>query len=316
VRVLFLTDAEVAALLPYGELIDALATAFAGDATAPLRSHHALDAAGEALLLMPAWQAGGRFGAKLATVCPANSGGDLPVVQAVYVLGDVVTGRFLATFAATELTRRRTAATSALASRMLSRPDARRLLVVGTGALVPHLVAAHCAVRPVAEIALWGRRHDRAAAVAARLRPGDGIAVHVADELSAAVTWADVVTCATSSQEALVRGEWLRPGQHLDLVGSYLSTMREVDDRAVQRSSIYVDSHAAALAEAGDLVIPLRTGAIERHAIRGDLAEIVRGAAGGRRDAEEITLFKSVGLAVEDLAAATLAFERAQGMRA
>lgn len=310
---LSLTDVEVAALLPHAALIEALESAFASDVIAPLRTHHTMDASGSTLLQMPAWSAGAYFGVKLATVCPANAARDIAVVQAVYVLGDVATGRFLGVFDATELTRRRTAATSALASRLLSRPDSRRLLVVGTGALAPHLVAAHRTVRPLTEIAVWGRNPQRAAALAAALPAMDGATVRVVDDLRAAVAWADVVSCATSSHEPLVLGEWLRPGQHLDLVGSYLPTMREADDLTVQRATIYVDSYAAALVEAGELVIPLRTGALQRDAIRAELSELVRDPVRrGRRDGD-ITLFKSVGLALEDLAAATLAFRRATG---
>lgn len=304
-----LSDVEVAELLPYGALVDALESAFASAAEAPLRSHHAMGG-GATLLLMPAWQDAAYFGVKLATVCAANAGRDLPAVQAVYVLGDVATGRFLATFDATELTRRRTAATSALASRLLSRTDSRRLLVVGTGALAPHLAAAHLAVRPLAEIAVWGRRTERAAAVVARLAKSHDVAVRVVEDLRSGVEWADVVSCATSAGVPLVRGEWLRPGQHLDLVGSYLPTMREVDDFAMQRASIYVDSRMAALAEAGELVVPLRSGALRPEAVRGELAEIVRAGGLADRRPDEITLFKSVGLALEDLAAATFAFRR------
>ena len=208
----------------------------------------------------------------------------------------------------TALTLRRTAAASALAASYLARADSAVHLMVGTGALAPHLIAAHRAVRPIRETRIWGRDPDKAAALAASLAASGTAAIAVLDLAEAAAT-ADIITCATLSPEPLVRGAWLKPGAHLDLVGSYRPDMRECDDDAVRRARIFVDTDAA-LHEAGDIVQPLRSGVLTRERIAGDLSGLVRGSCDGRRGADEITLFKSVGTALEDLAAAELAVSR------
>jgi ornithine cyclodeaminase len=178
------------------------------------------------------------------------------------------------------------------------------------GALAPHLVAAHGAVRPIREVRVWGRRPEKAAALAARLDSA-GRRVTAVSDLEAAVRDADVVSCATLSRDPLVHGEWLRPGTHLDLVGGYTPEMREADDEAIRRATVFVDTRAGALAEAGDLVQPLRAGILREEDVAGDLADLVLGRCAGRRTPDEITMFKSVGTALEDLAAARYALERA-----
>jgi ornithine cyclodeaminase len=206
----------------------------------------------------------------------------------------------------TELTRRRTAAASALAARYLARADAARLLMVGTGALAPHLIESHALTRPIRSVRVWGRRAEAAMAVV-RALSGRHFDVEVAADLEAAVGWADIISCATLADAPLVRGAWLRPGQHLDLIGAYTPAMRETDDVALTRASIYVDTRAGALRESGELVQAIAQGSISAADIRGELADLARGRVGARRSAGEITLFKSVGSAIEDLAAAELA---------
>ena len=208
----------------------------------------------------------------------------------------------------TALTLRCTAAASALAADYLARADSAVHLMVGTGALAPHLVAAHAAVRPLRETRIWGRDPDKAVALAARLS-ADGLAAAPVRDLRQAAAAADIVTCATLARAPLIRGEWLRPGTHLDLVGGFTPEMREADDAAVSRASVYIDTEMA-LHEAGDIVQPLQSGALTRERILGDLFALARGTCRGRRDAAEITLFKSVGSALEDLAAAQLAVSR------
>ncbi|MEZ5670260.1 MAG: ornithine cyclodeaminase family protein [Alphaproteobacteria bacterium] len=288
----------------------ALADAFRAGATeAPPRHVHDLD--GGTLLLMPAWDVRA-VGVKLVTVVPGNAARGLPAVHAQYLLSDRATGRPLALIDGEMLTLRRTAAASALASSFLSRPDSRHLVMVGAGALAPHVVAAHCAVRPIARVTIWNRTAERARALAARLdRPG--LHVAVADDLEAAVQAADIVSCATLSTTPLVRGAWLRPGTHLDLIGGFRPDMREVDDDAVVRSTLFVDTRPGALAEAGDLVQPIAAGLIAATAVRADLAALCRGTAAGRTGPAEITLFKSVGAALEDLAAALVVHDRVGG---
>jgi len=314
----FFDGAAVDAALGYPALVDILERAFRQGAIAPLRHHHpiALDGRPEAtLLLMPAWEAAepggetaGRFlGIKTVTVFPDNAARGKPAVFGTYLLLSAETGETLAVMDATRLTAWRTGAASALAGRYLSRPDAARMVMVGAGALAPHLVRAHASVRPIREVAIWNRSPERAQALAAQLL-GTGLAVSVASDLEAAVRRADIVSTATLSAEPLIRGAWLSPGTHVDCVGAYRPTMRETDDDTVRRARIYVDTRAGALTEAGDIVMPLAAGVIGREAIQGDLFDLARGAAAGRRAPEEITLFKSVGAAIEDLAAAIAVF--------
>jgi len=302
---------EVAARLDRAALIDALESAFRLGCHSPERQHYAIGGSpggGNVLLIMPAWRTGGLIGVKLATVFPGNAARGQPAVHASYTLFDAATGVPLAVLDGTELTRRRTAAASALAARYLAIPDASRLLLVGTGALAPHLIESHAIVRPISAVRVWGRRPERANEVARRF--AGRFDIEAAADLEAAVAWADIVSCATLADEPLVRGAWLRPGQHVDLVGSFTAAMREADDDALARVSLYVDTRAGALAESGELIHAMATGAINAESIRGELADLARGTAWGRRTPEEITLFKSVGCAIEDLAAAELATHR------
>jgi len=283
------------------ELIAALAQAFAGPTVTPARAHHSLGPEAEdgVLLLMPAWRLGEAIGVKIATVLPRNAQIGRPTVDGLYVLLGP-DGAPRALLDAKPLTLARTAAVSALAASWLARPDARTLLMVGTGALAPHLVRAHAAARGYERVLVWGRSGDKAEALAARLA-AEGLPAGPAGDLAAAVGEADVVSCATLSREPLVRGAWLKPGAHLDLVGGYTPAMREADDEAVCRAAVFVDT-ATALVEAGDMAGPIASGLLDAGAVV-ELATLAR--AGGRaRAAGEITLFKAVGTALADLAAA------------
>jgi len=303
---------EVHATLDFPALVEALAAMFRAGAKAPLRHHHTIEVPGEpnaTLLLMPAWQAGRALGIKTVTVFPGNAARSLPAVMGQYLLLDAMTGAPRALIDGTALTLRRTAAASALASRFLSRRDAASLLMVGTGALAPHLVRAHCAVRPITQVAIWGRNAEHARATAAKLALPD-VTVSAADDLEQAVSAADIISCATLASEPLICGRWLKPGQHLDLVGGFTPAMREADDDAVRRSTVYVDTRTGAMKEPGDIVQPLESGVLDAKAIKGDFFDLCRGAVLGRTDAAAITFFKSVGTALEDLAAARLVAER------
>jgi ornithine cyclodeaminase len=306
------TAAEIDAALTYPDLIETLRAAFRGDFAAPTRHHHRLARPdGDAtLLLMPAWisGAGGYAGVKIVSVFPGNVARGKPSVMGTYLLLDGDSGEPLAALDGQALTLWRTAAASALAATYLARPDARRMVMGGAGALAPHLVAAHAAVRPIAEVAIWNRNPERSRALAARLdRPG--LRVTATEDLAGAVASADIVSAATMSREPLIRGDWLRTGTHLDLVGAYNPAMREADDAAIAGATVYVDTRAA-LHEAGDIVQAIASGALTEAGIAGDLFDLCRGDAHGRRSAEEITLFKSVGTAIEDLAAAVHVYER------
>jgi alanine dehydrogenase len=296
--------------LDYPSLVEALREMFQQGCETPVRHHHRVP--GGTLLLMPAWQQEGPIGVKIVTVFPDNARRSLPSVAASFLLLDGATGVPAALLDGPSLTLRRTAAASALAALYLARADSARHLMVGTGALAPHLIAAHRAMRPIRETRIWGRDPDKAAALAQRLK-GEGIAAAPVADLARAVAEADIVTCATLSHEPLIHGGWLRPGSHLDLVGGYTPAMREADDAAVARARVFVDTLDGATREAGDIVQPLRSGVLNPDMIAGDLFALTRGAARGRTSAAEITLFKSVGTALEDLAAAKLAMARLGG---
>lgn len=295
------------AALPWDALAHALVRAFVTPPDAPVRTAHALSDT-DTLLLMPAWS-GQAIGIKLVTVIPSATDHGGHTVDASYLLLDRRTGAPRALLDGEALTVRRTAATSAVAARALSVAAPESLLVVGTGRLAPWMVRAYHALFPsLREISIWGRDEAKAQLVADALgREGISIRVVPAPALAAAVAAATIVSCVTTSTVPLVRGEWLRAGAHLDLVGGFTPTMREADDRALQRARIVVDNLEGALREAGDLVQPLTEGIITRAQILGDLGGALRGDVIARRSAHDITLFKSVGHALEDLAAATLA---------
>ena len=308
---------QVAAALPYDQLIDALATAFGGDFEVPPRAHHEVlrpDSKPGTLLLMPAWQSGGSMGVKIATVFPDNAAQGLPAVFASYILMSAETGVPVAVFDGTEITLRRTAAASALASSYLSRSSSSKLLMVGTGNLAPHLIAAHATARQLTDICIWGRRREAAETLAGTLT-ASSYSVTVSDNLEQAVGQVDIISCATLANEPLVLGEWLQAGQHLDLVGAYKPDMREIDSRAVSRADVYVDTRIGAMSEAGEIVQAINDGSFRESDIRGELKDLVSGNADGRTSDEAITLFKSVGTAIEDLAAAELALRNRGGWR-
>jgi ornithine cyclodeaminase len=300
--------ADVHAALAFPKLIEALREAFRRDGEPmPLRQAYevGVDDAPGSLLTMPAWVRGEALGVKLVTVFPQNAERGLGAVSSLYFLLDGQTGQPRAMIDGEALTNRRTAAASALASDYLSRADSRTLLVVGTGHLAPHLVAAHCAVRPIEKVLVWGRNPQRALALADTL-VRRGVNAASAADLAEALPQADIVTCATTSTEPLVKGALLRPGTHVDLVGAFTPQMRESDDDAVLRSRVFIDTYAGALAEAGDLLQPIAAGSWSADRICGDLHELTNGTKSGRLDRNEITLFKSVGAAIEDLTAASL----------
>lgn len=295
--------------LTYPALIEALARAFRQDIAVPQRHHHTVSRPGQdaTLLLMPAWttSAPAYLGCKVVTVFPDNVALSQPSVCATYLLMSGETGEPLAIIEGAALTAWRTAAASALAARHLAREGASELVMIGAGALAGHLVRAHAAVRPLTRIVLWNRTRERARRLCSVLTQ-EGLNAVVADDREAAVRTADIVCCATLSSTPLVSGAWLKPGAHVDLVGGFTPAMREADDEAIRRARVYVDTRAGALTEAGDIVDPMSRGIIGEPDIRGDLFELCRGTAPGRTTANDITLFKSVGTAIEDLAAAEL----------
>ena len=304
-----LTLEETRAALPFGPLIDALDAGFRAGAEVPLRHHHPMvnpGAADDMLLLMPAWQAAGWGGVKIVNVHPGNAGRGLPAIASSYILFDRVTGAHKLLLDGGELTARRTAAASALAARRLARPDSRRHLIVGAGRVGANLAQAYRAALPIEAVEVWSRTAASAEALAADLR-AQGIPAVAAPDLQAAVGRADIVSCATLSRTPLIHGDWLRPGQHIDLIGSFTPEMREVDDAVMQRARISLDTDHARI-ESGDIALPLASGAITEADIEGTLEALCRDNRHPRRGPGEITLFKGVGSAVEDLSAAILAW--------
>jgi len=308
-----LSAADVEGALDWDSLVERLRRAFRRGAEVPVRHHHEIANPGGpegTLLLMPAWQAGLHIGIKVVTIFPDNDAQGLPSVMGAYLLLDGKSGAPIALIDGPMLTVKRTAAASALASSYLSRPDCERFLMIGTGSLAPYLIMAHASVRPICNVLIWGRSPDKAARLAKRLDRPD-FRVAATDDLEAAVRGAHVISCATLSKDPLVRGDWLQPGQHIDLVGAFRPDMRESDDTAIRRARVFVDTRDGALAEAGDIVQPIESGLLDRDDVAGDLFDLTRGERAGRRFYDQITLFKSVGTALEDLAAAELAAERA-----
>ncbi|MBO6639857.1 MAG: ornithine cyclodeaminase family protein [Roseitalea sp.] len=304
---------DVDEALDFPALTDALADAFKGGVHAPPRHHHTIaNAAGadQTLLLMPAWN-DRHMAVKLATVTPDNGGRGLPAVMASVILMDKATGEPVALIDGARLTLWRTAAASALAARHLAPPEPDTLLMVGAGALAPFLVRAHLSVRPYRHILAWNRNVEGAERLAQSLRDeGHDAQAVAAESLDAVVSQADVISCATLSTEPLIKGAQLKPGTHIDLVGAFTPHMRESDDDCVQRATLFVDTYAGALHEGGDLVQPISAGLIERSHVRAELMELVNGDHPGRAATDEITLFKSTGASLEDLAAASLIAER------
>lgn len=300
---------EVEAALTYPRLVEALRAAFQEEGeTMPVRQSYPVgtEAAPGHLLLMPAWKRGAAIGTKLVTVFPGNAARGLGSVASLYVLMDGETGQPRAIIEGDALTNRRTAAASALASSYLSRPDSRTLALVGSGHVATHLMEAHCAIRPIDRILVFGRNRERAAALVEKARTHLKVQAELASDLAAMVGAADIVACGTTSVEPLVRGAMVRPGTHVDLVGAFTPKMRESDDALIARADIYVDTRAGALAEAGDILQPIAAGAWSADRLKGDLHDLTTGRVPGRTDAAAITVFKSVGAALEDLVAAQL----------
>jgi alanine dehydrogenase len=320
----FLNADTIRSLIDVPALVGCLEEAFRATFVVPERQVVKIPGgSGERIFAsMPAFDLAGRGAVKLVTLFPDNRSNGLPTHQAlIVVFSEAGTPR--AILDGTMVTHLRTGAASALASKYLSRPDSAHLVIIGTGALAPYMALAHCAVRPISRISVWGRESGRAAETTARIRTLSAqshlatrqLKVSVANALDEAVSSADIITCATRSATPVLQGKWLQPGSFVDLVGSFSPNTREADDDVVLRSRIFVDTHAGAFAEAGDILNPLARRVIERDRIEGELSDLVCGRVEGRVLKDEITLFKSVGTAIEDIAAAQLIVDAAAGGR-
>ncbi len=303
---------ETVAALEFPALVEALRQAFrARNIETPSAELHTIpvpNGPNGSLVLLPTWQAGKHFGVKMTTTFPGNIAQHRPARLGTYLLCDGKTGETLAILDGPGLTARRTAAASALAASYLARSDCERLLMIGTGNLAAHLIEAHASVRPIHNVLVWGRDHDKAARLAKRLDRRN-LKVAATTNLEKAVRGAQIICCATSSREPILMGEWLPEGVHIDLVGGRSRQMREADDVTMTKARIFVDTRDAAVSEAGDIAAPMEAGIITDHDIAGDLFDLTRGDRAGRRFNTQITLFKSVGHSLEDLAGASLALD-------
>jgi ornithine cyclodeaminase/alanine dehydrogenase-like protein (mu-crystallin family) len=306
------------AALPFDRLVFTLRESFSNGCESPPRHvHEIMNPIAEAgtdsqrrkmtSLIMPAWLAGRYYGVKVVNIAPGNVARNLPGLHGSYLLFDARTGVALAYIDGNEITARRTAAASALAAKYLAREDAKHLLVVGSGKVAALLPAAYSVVRNIERVTVWARRVEAAEALAAAFR-SQGFDAQASASLSDACSTADIVSCATMSTEPLVRGAWLMPGSHLDLIGGFTPAMRESDDACFEQARVFVDTDEA-LKKSGDLLAPLAHGVFKPDDVRGTLTTLSKGMATGRRNAEERTVFKSVGSALEDLAAAILVYE-------
>ena len=261
------------------------------------------------LLIMPAWNPGNTSGVKVVTVNPDNGRYDLPAIQGTYILLDSNNGTVKAIIEAKSLTNKRTAATSALASSFLSNEKSNSLLMIGTGALSSNLIKAHASVRPITKVYVWGRNLQKAESICAQLG-NENFAIEAIDQIESKISEVDIISAATLSHDPLIKGELLREGQHIDLVGSYKKNMREADNATIKKGVLFVDSLKSGLNESGDVHIPLSTGIISEKDIRGDLFQLCSNKIKGRTKMNEITVFKSVGHALEDLVAANYYFKK------
>lgn len=302
--------AATEAALPFARLVPALQSLFAQGCEVPARHVHEIpvpDGTPFTSLIMPAWLPGRYYGIKTINIAPGNAARGLPGLHATYTLFDGATGAPLALIDGDAITARRTAAASALAARFLAREDASHLLVVGAGRIARLLPQAYRAVREIATVSVWARDPAKAEAMAATWR-AQGLAAQAVADLQAACGRADIVSSATLATEPVVRGAWLRPGTHLDLIGSFTPAMREADDACFAGASLFVDTEEA-LKKSGELLGPMARGVFRAEDVRGTLATLSRGETQGRTEAQERTVFKSVGNALEDLAAAMRVFE-------
>ena len=302
---------NVASSLQYGILIEALRKAFSSKITAPERVQHTIKnnkGSDATLLLMPAWKIGEHIGIKIVSVFPENTTNNMNAVHANYFIMNANNGKPVAVMDGTELTLRRTACASALAADYLVKKNVDTLLMIGTGNLAPHMIKAHCVVRNYSRILIWGRNEEKAERLALSLNIKDK-EILVKNDMKEALNVADVISCATLTQKPLIMGDWIKPGQHLDLVGAFTPDMAEVDSKAIAKSKVVVDTYEGALSESGELINALKEGRIKKEHILSDLRELVLEEKNIRKDSNDITLFKSVGTALEDLAAAELVIE-------
>lgn len=308
------TADDIESHFSYGEFIPYLKEYFTKEISAPQRPHYPLQKNQEnadTLLLMPAWQIDKHIGIKLITVFENNVSKNLNTINGIYLLINGNTGLPLCTFDAALFTSKRTAAASALASSFLSRKDSKTLTIIGTGNLCHELIAAHSAVRELNDVRIWGRNHAKAIQKADSYSPTANTSVIPVEHIDDSIAQSDIVSSATFAKEPLIQGQYIKDGTHIDLVGSYQPGYREADDELISKSSVYIDTPAA-LHETGELLIPIKNKVISESDIKSNLIELCKGKHPGRENNAEITWFKSVGYALEDLAMGVYLYEKSK----
>ena len=320
-RTLLVSHREVAGLLPMRECIDTMTDAFCalaiGEARLPLRQVISLPGSRNLLALMPG-QLGvnspertrAAVGAKVITVFPGNDATPLDSHLGVVLLFEAEMGRLLAIIDASSVTAIRTAAVSGVATKLLSNPDAGDLAILGAGVQAMTHLEAMRVVRTLRRVRVWSRTPERRLQFAEKARQRFGVTVEVTESAEACVRGADLICTVTASREPVLHGTWIAQGAHINAVGAALPTARELDSAAVARSLVYVDRLESALAEAGDILIPISEGTFTADHIRGELGQVLMGAVAGRESPGDVTLFKSLGLAIEDIAAARHIYEK------
>ena len=301
----FITKEEVARRSPYAALIDALASGLREPIESPPRIHFNPNHDPSTVLIMPAWRPNRTMGTKIISIWPQNNAKGKSAVSAVYVLTSCDDGATLAVIDGTELTLRRTAATAALAARLLARPASRKLAVLGTGALSAHMAMAHHAVIGLTETTIWGREPGKAQAVVDALARV-GIAARASTDLQRTLAQTDLVAAATTATQPFIRDEWVKPGTHLGLIGAFTASMAEAEPALLCRVSLFADTRDGVLEKGGEVWQAVHSGLIKASDVRAELAELVALApkVTGRSSEQEITVFKSVGFAALDLIAA------------
>lgn len=315
-KILIINGAEVLRLLPMGECIEVMADALSalarGEAVVPLRPVMRLPENIGALGMMPSWLGNiGAIGVKVISVFPGNHGTGFDSHQGAVLVFDTIHGQLLAVVDASSITAIRTAAVSGVATQLLARPEAQTLAILGSGVQArSHLAAMTCA-RPISGVRIWSRDARRARSFADRESERLQIGVEPVETVEAAVDGADIICTTTASPEPILRGEWISAGTHINAVGSSVPFTRELDSTAVANSRLYVDRRESTLNEAGDFLLAKKEGAVDDSHIVGEIGDILVGRIEGRGTPDEITLFKSLGLGVEDLAAANHVYGKA-----
>ena len=310
-----LTAEDVHAALSYPAMVDALQEAYSGSFNMPPRQVFLLDDQPDnydAFAVLPSWN-DELVAVKSFTYFPDNPKPKYASLYSKIMLYDRKHGQPLALVDGTSVTFWRTAGISGLASRLLSREDSKTLLLLGTGNLAPYIIRAQLSVRPIDRVMVWGRTLANAQAVVKQLaKENDAVRFEVADDLQAACGEADIIVSATGSHEPLVLGDWVRPGTHTDFIGNHHATKRECDTALVAKSKVYADSYVNCFKEAGEVLVPIDEGAISKDHVVGELMQMCSGAVALRESEDEITLFKSIGLALSDLVGAGCAYHAAK----